>query len=222
MVKILKVLCVLVLLLFVAISIIGKNNFEHITYLEYTKQSKYYPLENHYYDFFPKQKGFFIDDSKIKNKEQLINQSEYALIVKVEKENLIHGTSIINDCTIIDIIKGDKLSIGEKIKIYDVTYGWSPNSTEYFGSMTPMKPSDSYFVFIKKAPSPTLKDSYVFSSLMYGHFKVDPNTTFLTNYTIEEPITIEEAMEYDYILANTDKENITFQKIKSELISLTN
>ena len=65
--------------------------------------------------------------------------------------------------------------------------------------MTTLDEKYYYIIFIKKAPHPSIKNTYIFSSITYGHFNISSfDSNILMDY---EPgsLTIKEAMKYDYV-----------------------
>lgn len=222
MINKLRFLCLLLILMFAFVAFSNRDKFEHINYSEYVLESKYF-TDDSYSLSFKEMKNILINDEEVRSASDLINKSKYALVVKVSENPTMIGDGIINNGVIISIIKGDKFKVGDPIKIYDLLYYWGVNSTNYLGGSTPVRVGDTYVVFITDEIRPTVKNTYVFSSVKYGHFNVARDIGTYSNYDLSvsglKLLTISDAMNYDYVFTPSDPDTGVHSKIKDELLS---
>lgn len=206
--KVLICICLFILFLFGGSIIIGRSLINHINYGNFVSNVKYFstPIE-YVYNEFKQNKEIFIDNKKINNIEELIDESEYVLKIKIIDNPTFYGNGIINNAEILEIIKGknDKnIYVGNKLKIYDLISYWSGDYINYYGGMTPLNPKNEYIVFLKKAENANQEKAYIFSSIRYGYFNISTSdTNVLTNY-IQGSLTVQEIMEYDYVEMDCD------------------
>lgn len=206
--KVLICICVFIVFLFGGSTIIGRSLINHIDYDNFISNVKYFstPIE-YVYNEFRQNKGIFIDDKKINNIEDLIDESEYVLKIEIIDNPTFYGNGIINNTKILDIIKGENdknIYVGSKLKIYDLISYWAGDYINYYGGMTPLNPKNEYIVFLKKAENANQEGTYIFSSIKYGHFNVSIlDANVLTDY-IQGSLTIKDVMEYDYVEMNCD------------------
>ncbi len=215
--KNLIIFIIIILLLIIGILIYGKVNLKHINYKEYIENSKYERSEsNEYKEYFPELNDFFIDE-KASDVNELIQYSDYVVIGKVKKEPILYGKSIINQFEIENVIKGN-LKTKKTIKVYDLLFDWNLNLTSYLSGLTPVKKGESYILFLKKSHNPTMKNTYVYSSLQYGHVNKSHNKVLkeYSNYSNK----ISEILNYDYVfLEKTNKNEIEkYEKMRNEII----
>lgn len=233
--KLFTYICLFIFVLFGCSIIIGRLLINHINYDNFISNVKYFsiPIEQVYKEF-KQNKKIFIDDNKIDNIEQLIDESEYVLKIKVIDNPTFYGNGIINNVKILDVIKGknDKnIRIGSKLKIYDLISYWSGDYINYYGGMTPLNHKYEYVVFLKKANNSNYKGTYIFSSIKYGHFNISvSDANVLTNY-IQGSLTVQEIMNYDYVETDCDSSGYNscdnyvddYAKLKKQLFNyLTN
>lgn len=205
----------------------GRIKLKHVNYDEYIKSSKYTYFSTNIYDFFPELENIIIKDDEVNNAQDLINLSDYVLLIETFDKPMLHGKDIVNNCIIKKIIKGKGLNIGNKIQIYDLVMDWDMNSTGYFPGFTPLKMGEQYIVFLKKAPKPTIKNTYLFSSIKFGHIITSKQSQYVLGYDIqtlklEDMFKIEEAQNYDYIFTKdyTDDDVKKYEKIVKEIYEL--
>lgn len=222
-------ICLFIILLFGCSVIIGRTLIRHINYNDFISNVKYFstPIE-YVYNEFKRNKDIFIDDRKINNIEELINESEYVLKIKVIDNPTFYGSGIINNVSILDIIKGENdknIYVGNELKIYDLISYWSGDYINYYGGMTPLNPKNEYIVFLKKAEHANQEGTYIFSSINYGHFNISvSDANVLTDY-IQGSLTVQEIMEYDYVEMNCDSSGYSscdnyeenYSKLKKQL-----
>ena len=197
MIKKLRIACIVLLSSFIILFFYGKTKLEHLEYTEYSKSAKYgmEPADIAGSDLETIEN--IIDDNKVSGLEYLIEHSAYVLKIKLNSSNF-KGSGFINTCSIKEVIKGEYLSVGDTIAIYDNQFFWHIFSAIYYEGSKPLKVDDEYIVFLNKAPNPTVKGSYMFASVKYGSFRISDTTYILKNY-IGEEITLLQAQEYDYI-----------------------
>ncbi len=200
--KILSYTFLFIILLFIIAIIVGKSTIKHVDYQQYISTVKYFssPIESVYKEFH-KINGTFIEDEKIKDIKDLIGKSEYVLKVSVENEPVFYGNGIINKVQVLEIIKSNNkdIKVGEQLKVYDLISFWSGDYVNYYGGMTPLNSKNKYVIFLKKAEHANQKNTYIFSSIKYGHFNIsvlEPN--ILKNY-VQGSLKVNEIMNYDYV-----------------------
>lgn len=222
MINKLRFLCLLLILMFAFVVFSNRDKFEHVNYSEYVLESKYF-TDDSYSLSFKELKNILINDEEVSSSSDLINESKYALVVKVCENPTMIGDGIINNGVIISVIKGDKFKVGDPIKIYDLLYHWGISATNYLGGATPVRVGDTYVVFITDEIRPTVENTYVFSSIKYGHFNVSRDIETYSNYDLYLPdlklLTVSEAMNYDYVFSPYDPDTGIHSKIKDELLS---
>lgn len=216
MIKYLKILCLLCLLLFVGLGFYGKNKFEAIDYHLMAKD-KYYIVDQ-YQDFlkiFPDTAKELIDDMKVTCLDDMIKQSDFVLKIKNGKDKIIQGHGLINQCQVLKVFKGKNMQVNESIFIYDFADSIISDSIGYVEGSKPLVPNQEYIVFCKKAPTPNMKNSYIFSSINYGFFAVESQGQYIENYE-NGFMFLEDTYQYDYI--GTNKQFLkTYQQIAHEI-----
>lgn len=218
-------LIIVIISIFSVFAIIyGKNNMKHIDYNKYIKSSIYctnFENDSKVYDLFPETKDFLILSNDINSAEDIINKSDYILQVKTNSKPILIGKSIINNCIIEKVIKGKNLNVGENIKIYDMSYGWFHNHTDYLFGSTPLANNNVYIVFLKKAPYPTVKDTYSMISFKYGHVNLNNNNHYLLDYDNCSKL-VKNISQYDYVFGSeySDEEIIKYVRIVNEILEL--
>ncbi len=219
-----------IIFLFGCSIIIGRSLIRHINYNDFISGVTYFstPIE-YVYNEFKRNKDIFIDDRKINNIEELIDNSEYVLKIKIKDNPTFYGNGIINNVMILDIIKGgdDKsIVVGSELKIYDLISYWSGDYINYYGGMTPLNPKNEYIVFLNKTEHANQEETYIFSSIRYGHFNISvSDANVLTDY-IQGSLTLQEIMEYDYVEMNCDSSGYSscdkyeenYSKLKKQLL----
>ncbi len=205
----------------------GRNTLEHVNYNEYITNSKYMYFDTNIYNLFPELEGFLITDEEINNAQDLVNLSNYVVLIEVYDEPMLQGEDVINNGIIKKIIKGNGLNVGDKIQIYDLVYGWSKDATNYFAGSTPLKVGEEYIVFLKKAPYPTVKNTYVFDSIKFGHVITSKPNKYVLGYDmqtlkIEDMLKIKDIQEYAYVFTKnyTDDDVKKYEKIVKEIYDL--
>ena len=157
-----------------------------------------------------------------KDLDELMGFSDNILLVEVNNDFKLIGNGIVNNCTVKKIYKtSTDIKKNDRINIYDLSDSWNKNSTRYFGGITPMKEGESYIVFLKKAKNPSVKDSYVFSSIMFGHTNINSATPYLLNYE-QYSLSIENIKQYDYIFSkeSTEEDVLFYESIRNQIMKL--
>jgi len=134
-----------------------------------------------------------LDGNKVNDIKDLINESEYVLKIKVNSEIEFYGIGIINNVKILEVLKGknDKnIGIGKNIKIYDLVSYWQGNYINYYGGMTPLNSENEYIVFLNKTTRANQKNTYIFSSIKYGHFNISTTDANVLNYLNQKEISL--------------------------------
>ena len=151
--------------------------------------------------------------------EDLQKLSNYILIISNNEYPTFRGNGIINNCIIKKVIKGKDLKEKDKIRIYDLVAFWKTFGTSYLGGSTPLEIGNVYVVFLKKTTRANLSDSYVFTSVKYGHTIISKESKFLKNY-LQNSMNIKEIRQYDYIFSNenTEVEIAEYLKIKADIL----
>jgi hypothetical protein len=205
MIKILRIICLALLICFGGIVIFGKLKIKTIDYQNTINESMYVIIDD-YYDMYPNLTKIIVDDDQILNVNDLIQKSDYVLKVETMDKIDFAGGSLINNCQVQKVIKGENLKQGDTIKVYDHMMGLNNDSINYFAGAIPLKEKTEYIVFLKKAPNPNRKGTYIFSSVKYGSFRITDDLKIVTNYE-NYSLPVNEVINYDYItLENSDDE----------------
>lgn len=202
-------------IIFLLVTIYGKISFSNLDYNNYLNSARY-SLEEEYINYFPEMKDFLLDDESITSFEDLINKSESVLLIDVVDKPLINGKALINKCKVNQVIKGENFQIGSNILVYDLLFNIDKNNLAYFGGMTPLKVGNKYIIFIRKTENASVKNSYVFTSVKYGHFNLTDKSGILENYE-NYSLHINDIVNYDYIFK--EEKNGINESIKKEILS---
>lgn len=224
--KILLILIIFVLLSAMVV-IYAKYNFRHVDSNYFYENSLYSFLasendsnnsfEGMTYESMYNLEDFFIDEN-LTSLEDLENKSDYILIVNSNQEPIFKGNGIINNCNIKKVIKGEKFKENQKIKIYDLVAFWDETGTFYLGGSTPLKKEKDYVVFLKDTINANESDSYVFSSVKYGHVLISEKGKILENYK-QNSLSLADISNYDFVFSEgSSKENVSeFNKLYFEI-----
>lgn len=217
-------LLTIIIVLSIFIVLYGKLLLKHIDYDEFVNSSLYYYVsEEEVYSSYLDLKDFFIDDNSINNADDLLKMADYVLIIKVDEEPLFRGNSIINNCTVKKVIKGEGINKNDNILVYDLIGSWFMSGTGYFGGSTPLVLNNEYIVFINKAPRPSIKDSFVFSSFKYGHITLNKTSKYKLDYE-QYSSSIFDISEYDYVFpaGYSIDDVVKYEKIRDEILLIIN
>lgn len=223
LIKLLKYCCVLLFLLYFLAIFIGKMQIKSVNYDEYISVSKYFTMSSDsVYRTFSRLKNVLINDDNVKKVDDLFDGSDYVLRVSVYDIPFFYGNGMINNLKVEDKLKGnDDILIGDKIKVYDLISSWNYFSINYYGGTTPLSSKYEYIIFIKEAPNPNVDDTYIFSSIRYGHFIIDDDVNILNDYN-EGSLSMEEIMLYDYVCSEQEEDcksiSLSYQQMKKELL----
>lgn len=210
------------------IIIYAKSNFNNVDYNSYIKASPYNFISSindevsawddptmNYEDMFHLH-NFFIDE-KISSLEDLKELSDYILIITNKELPTFKGNAIINNSTILKVIKGDGLKENDKIKIYDLLFHWDTVRTFYLGGNTPLKTNDEYIVFLKKTERASMPDTFVFNNAKYSRVSLLENRDILEDYE-QGTLKVEEILNYDFIFPiNAKKEVKEYKKMVKQI-----
>ena len=75
---------------------------------------------------------------------------------------------------------------------------------------------EQYIMFLKPAPNPNQKDTYIFTTTSYGHFRLKEDVKSMTAYDNGQPMTVQQLSHYDHVGLNDKKLN-TFQKLQKQV-----
>ena len=157
-----------------------------------------------------------VEDSSIHELSGLVNQSNYILKIKAAKEKQFIGKGVLNNCKILNVIKGEQLHSGDTILIYEHVYSYSEDALVYLEGAKPILPDKEYIVFLNKAPNPNKKGTYMFSSVNFGYFEVNAiSHQSIIDY--KNNISIEDTGKYAYIAAS-DKYRDTYFQLHNQVI----
>lgn len=221
--KILRFSCLIFVFFFFIMIFIGKKVTNHISYDDYISNTDYFITSTEsMYRHYSRLKGFFINDSLISNIDDLFDKSDYVFKIIVQNKPLIYGNSLINNAKVLKIYKNDSnhsIYEGNDIKIYDLVNLISNEYIDYSGGMTPLTLGDKYVVFVKKTPNPSVKNTFVFSSVEYGHFNISRQSNLLFGYE-NGSLTMKEIMKYDYIYSDCNNKDMICEKQQNKYIKL--
>lgn len=217
-----KIFCVLIILLFIVsigTVVFAKTKLKKLDYDNYVETSLYYLLpEDEYksmYDF----DSIAIHDS-VDDLSNLLPYTDAILIVTLVDDPEFVGNGILNNCKIKKVLEGKGFREDQVIEIYDFVAWWKMSDTAYLNGSTPLNESNDYIVFIRKAPRPNKKDTYIYSSIPYGHIKISDSIDVLENYDAAT-ITVKQAMNYQFIFGNNTNPTLVdlYKKNCEQLIS---
>lgn len=203
--------------------IYGKMTLNHIDEDHYEETSLYSFLDKELvYSAYPELKQFLIDDNNVNSAQDLIEQSDFILLIKNDGKKELIGNAIINHVTVKHVWKGDRIKVNDTIRIYDLVHFWNERWSEYLGGSTPLNQDDEYIVLLKKGHYPTIPDSYAFASIKYGHIVTNRESKDLINYE-KYTLKVDSIKQYDYISTKNEEESqishyrIIKQKLLDEL-----
>ena len=217
-----KIFCVLIILLFIVsigTVVFAKTKLKKLDYDNYVETSLYYLLpEDEYksmYDF----DSIAIHDS-VDDLSNLLPYTDAILIVTLVDDPEFVGNGILNNCKIKKVLEGKGFREDQVIEIYDFVAWWKMSDTAYLNGSTPLNESNDYIVFIRKAPRLNKKDTYIYSSIPYGHIKISDSIDVLENYDAAT-ITVKQAMNYQFIFGNNTNPTLVdlYKKNCEQLIS---
>ncbi len=222
---------VVIFLSAIGIIIYAKLSFHNVDYDYYIKKSPYNfissvnsevnDLEGMDYENMFNLQDFFIDE-KISSLEDLIKLSDYILIVANDEQPIFKGNAIINNSTILKVIKGEGLKENDKIKIYDLLFHWDIIRTFYLGGNTPLQIDDEYIVFLRKPDRASVPNTFVFNSVKFGRVSLLEERDVLENYE-QGTLTFEEILNYDFVfLKNNIKEVEEYKKMVKQIREFSN
>lgn len=218
-------------LLSIAVVVYAKISFNKFNYDEYISNSSYSfigsinnpssDIEGMNYESMFKLDNFFIDE-KVKAIEDLVDLSKYVLIIKNIEPATYIGNGIINNCTILKVIKGDNFKVNDKIKIYDLAFHWDKIRTIYLGGNTPLKKGDEYIVFLRDLERPSVSDTYTFSSVKYGRVSIFNEREIMKDYE-QGSLKVKDILNYDLVFSGNNLEEIdTYLKIVKDIREYAN
>lgn len=221
-IRILRILCIVIILSFFLIALIGENLRKSVNIEKYFN-STIYQLETvgsaSYLDYFPEMNGYILEGEAINNLEDLETNSSEILIVEMDKYKF-SGPGLLSECKIKNVIKTScDLHKGDNIKIYEYTHsfaGYSFDTTYqnnyllYFDGNIPLKYNDVYVVFLNSAPNPIEEGSFIYSTDRYGAFRITDAPKVLDNYDCfeDEQLSLKEAAEYDVISVKLNEQDL--------------
>lgn len=201
---------ILIFILSIFIIIFYKHNNKSMDYEEFLDNAFYYAIIK---DEYLQYAGYtelenIISDEINYSINDLVKNAEAILVITMDTNTVFYGKGLINNCKIKKIIKGKNFNINDVIKIYDSLYYWRWFSGHYLGGSTPLKMNEDYIVFIKNASRPNLKNTYIYSSIPYGHIKISKDIKILKDYE-NASLKLRDIINYQYVfLKDTDKEII--------------
>ena len=208
-----KYLFIILIILFIVTVVYGICVTKKISFGNYWQNAKYeYVSYNDSKRMYHNLEETIIDSNN-KSFDEIKDNTDYIFVIKVNNHILL-GKSLINDCFVESIIKGDSLEEKNNIKIFDLVNEWGNVSMSYLGGSTPMIEGNRYIVFlnkISKNDNITDEDAYVFSNYKYSHININGNN-YLNKYE-QLSLTIKDIANYDYVFENcTDDEIIDYKK----------
>lgn len=223
------IIAIIVVLFSVAIVVFTKMKFNHVNTLNFYKNGTYGFLSsendaiNDYdgmtYESMYNLKDFFVDD-KVETLEQLENLSDYILIINTTQNPTFKGNGVINNCNVKKVIKGIDVKENQNIKIYDLVAFWESYGIFYLGGSTPLQKNVDYIVFLKKTANANTSNSYVFSTVKYGHVSISKEGNILENYE-QNSLKLDEISKYDFVFSNkSSSEDISkYKSFYSEIFN---
>ncbi|RGC47746.1 hypothetical protein [Absiella sp. AM29-15] len=136
---------------------------------------------------------YIMKDDDVSDLTDIEKHSE--VIVKAKMiDRKIAGKGVINECEITQVYKG--YDVNQTISVYDDVL-WNENAN-YFEGAVPLHENEEYIMFLKPALNANTGDSYIFTSVSFGHFRLRENVKY-TAYDMDHKMSVQEACGYDYI-----------------------
>ena len=201
--RIRKIFFVSIILLFIVsigTVIVAKMKIKKLDYDDYVETSLYYLLPEDEYKSMYDLDSITLHDS-VDDISSLLSYTEAILIVTPQNDPEFIGNGILNNCRVKKVVEGQGFREGQVIEIYDFIAWWKNSDTAYLNGSTPINKNNEYIVFIRKAPRPNKQDTYIYSSIPYGHIKISDSIDVLENYDVAT-ITVKQAMNYQFIFGN--------------------
>ena len=217
-----KIFCVLIILLFIVsigTVVFAKTNLKKLDYDNYVETSLYYLLPEDEYKNMYNFDSVEVHDS-VDDLSTLLSYTDAILIVTPVEDPEFVGNGILNNCKIKKVVEGKDFREDQVIEIYDFVSWWKMSDTAYLNGSTPLNEGNDYIVFIRKAPRPNKKDTYIYSSISYGHIKISDSIDVLENYGAAT-ITVKQAMNYQFIFGDNTNSTLVdlYKKNCEQLIS---
>ena len=199
MLKVLRIVCVCLLIVLGGVTWYSKqlldvNKIDYNDHLEHKRYSTIPPVVS--IEQAPI-KGL-IDDQTIHGLSDLVKQSKYILKITAAKEKLFIGNGVINNCQILNVIKGKDLHRGDSILVYEHVMGYLKDGLSYVEGAKPILSGKEYYVFLNQAPRPNKKGTYIMSSVNFGSFPVQPKSS-QTIIDYDNGLSIRDTDKYAYI-----------------------
>lgn len=184
----------------------------HMTNEKYKEISVYYMPEENCYSY-KDILDYIVKDDDVEEVSDLETHSE--LIVKARlKDRKFVGNGVINVCDVQSVYKGEYVE--KTILIYDFVPFWSI-VTDYFEGAIPLHEGEDYVMFLNTAPNPNYEDTYIFTSIKYGHFRLKDTVAYYT-YNLDDPISVQALSYYDYTGID-DRKLETFKELQKKIYS---
>lgn len=155
---------------------------------------------------------YIVQDEAVTDISDLKENSELVIKAKMTERKFV-GEGVINICDVIQLYKGEYKE--NKIMIYDFTYSWG-STTGYFEGAVPLHEGDTYIMFLNSAPNPNVKDTYIFSSFSYGHFRIKEDALSNSKYDLNDPMSVQQVSRYDHVCFDNRKTE-TFQMLQKQI-----
>ncbi|OAB36709.1 hypothetical protein PMSD_10310 [Paenibacillus macquariensis subsp. defensor] len=166
-------------------------------------------------------------NNKIDSIEELVNQSKFILKVKATKKRTNFSRSIHTAVQVLELYKGDGITTGSEIYIYEPSYFFGSNYLS-FGGYQIMEEGEEYIVFLDHLQVP---DNYKYKgneaisflpiSTYFGKFptnQVDTNDQILTKNETDNGVNYTKINNWDII--TTNKEISAFYNKLKQLVFL--
>lgn len=206
-ITILKVICMITLLMFPMMSFWGNymakslhyddiiDNFE-FGYVLAVEKDVEYPFLYHSssWEF---SKKLYETDEQIETLSDLEKNAENVALVTM-KDYEVSGEGLLAKFVVEEVIKSKIIKKQDTIQIYDMVYSIDKQEemiedvervrvkVNYVSGNLPLKKDEKYLVFFEKAINPADKNTYMYSSLRYGNFRIDENPIIQDNFDIWE------------------------------------
>lgn len=150
-----------------------------------------------------------VSDDDISDILDLEKKSDLILKANVKDRQFV-GNGVINVCEIKALYQGDYKE--KTILIFDYIGFWG----DYYEGAVPLQIGEEYNMFLKPALNPNQKDTYIFTTISYGHFRLKEDVKSMTAYDNGQPMTVQQLSHYDHVGLNDKKLN-TFQKLQKQV-----
>lgn len=202
--KLLKVLCIVVLLANVGIYFYGKSVTTSITYQEYIQGLPYTSsfAEDYYVNQFP----FYVSRNDIHTLQDLMDHCDYYALVTIQDKVMMKDSAIVFEAKVDKVFKGDLPDTIYLFENLETNFG----TPTYFDFSIPYAITNQYYVFLK---ADTNRNHYYFTPspqfgkiLNHDQVNVIEVEDFNQSYKINDLKDVDCVKEYEEVYTQIKQE----------------